>query len=126
MIPRPPRSTRTATLIPYTPLFRSVHRPWLTGALGIARGDVDALHAEALHEPCPILAAGRRARIQARIPVGVSGDVQQRLLHEPRHHARVGAAAGDRGGAAGLVLSDTCRVGIERAIKLSLPDASET
>src|SRR3546814_8627148 len=92
MIPRPPRSTRTATLIPYTPLFRSVHRPWLTGALGIALGDVDALHAEALHEPCPILAAGRRARIQARIQVGVSGDVQQRLLHEPRHHARVGAA----------------------------------
>src|SRR3546814_14308201 len=51
-----------------------VHRPWLTGALGIALGDVDALHAEALHEPCPILAAGRRARIQARLQVGVSGD----------------------------------------------------
>jgi hypothetical protein len=28
---------------------------------------------------------------------GVAGDVEQRLLDEPRHHARVGAAAGDRG-----------------------------
>src|SRR3546814_7490269 len=26
MIPRPPRSTRTYTLFPYTPLFRSGHR----------------------------------------------------------------------------------------------------
>src|SRR3546814_5415447 len=25
MIPRPPRSTRTDTLFPYTPLFRSIH-----------------------------------------------------------------------------------------------------
>src|SRR3546814_17084333 len=30
MIPRPPRSTRTDTLFPYTTLFRSQHRLFLT------------------------------------------------------------------------------------------------
>src|SRR3546814_2999279 len=30
MIRRPPRSTRTDTLCPYTTLFRSVHDPWRT------------------------------------------------------------------------------------------------
>src|SRR3546814_5043304 len=31
MIRRPPRSTRTNTLFPYTTLFRSVSCPWLAG-----------------------------------------------------------------------------------------------
>src|SRR3546814_9286816 len=33
MIRRPPRSTRTDTLFPYTTLFRSVHRPALVDRL---------------------------------------------------------------------------------------------
>src|SRR3546814_6883620 len=36
MIRRPPRSTRTDTLVPYTTLFRSPHC-WLTGRAGLAR-----------------------------------------------------------------------------------------
>ena len=32
--------------------------------------------------------------------LGVARDVEQRLLDEPRHHAGIGAAGGDRGGAA--------------------------
>src|SRR3546814_9966367 len=93
---RPPRSTRTDPLFPYTTLFRSVvrhpllvgapaelgrlqafgdealdrpgvpelvHRPRLARALGVALGDVDALYAEALHEPRPVLTAGGRAGV---------------------------------------------------------------
>src|SRR3546814_5841571 len=52
MIRRPPRSTRTDTLFPYTTLFRSVERVLdtqryarLTKALGSAR--MDCLHAHA-------------------------------------------------------------------------------
>src|SRR3546814_11924735 len=33
MIRRPPRSTRTATLFPYTPLFRSLGIPLLSAAM---------------------------------------------------------------------------------------------
>src|SRR3546814_7273855 len=32
MIRRPPRSTRTDTLFPYTTLFRSIDHPWREGA----------------------------------------------------------------------------------------------
>src|SRR3546814_13342444 len=38
MIPRPPRSTRTATLLPYTTLFRSI-QSWL--ALPQERQEID-------------------------------------------------------------------------------------
>src|SRR3546814_20874469 len=35
MIRRPPRSTRTDTLFPYTTLFRSIRRLGITGSIGI-------------------------------------------------------------------------------------------
>src|SRR3546814_4001911 len=43
MVRRPPRSTRTDTLLPYTTLFRSADRRW-RGALGVreARADAEA------------------------------------------------------------------------------------
>src|SRR3546814_11233719 len=45
MIPRPPRSTRTDTLFPYTTLFRSpVER--IDVAVGLALGDVAAVEPE--------------------------------------------------------------------------------
>src|SRR3546814_19254632 len=51
MIRRPPRSTRTATLLPYTTLFRSpspgglaVAPPPLGPALGLPDGDVEVKH----------------------------------------------------------------------------------
>src|SRR6185295_479832 len=59
------------------------------GALGVALGDVDALDADAPHQRRPILAALRLGNRNA----GVAGDVEQRLLDEPRNHAGVGAAA---------------------------------
>src|SRR3546814_2640089 len=39
MIRRPPRSTRTYTLFPYTTLFRSCHCPPRAGSIAHARGD---------------------------------------------------------------------------------------
>src|SRR3546814_6643939 len=38
MIRRPPRSTRTDTLFPYTTLFRSVHHMYATGLPSISLG----------------------------------------------------------------------------------------
>src|SRR5262249_20957003 len=67
----------------------------ITGALGVALGDVDALHADLLGEPAPLL-AGRRF---GELDLQVGRDVEQRLLDEPRHHAGIGAAARDRRGA---------------------------
>src|SRR3546814_6715035 len=53
MIPRPPRSTRTDTLFPYTTLFRSVlahlARPGLRAEYAYAQGAIARVHALALH-----------------------------------------------------------------------------
>src|SRR3546814_7472555 len=53
MIQRPPRSTRTDTLFPYTTLFRSIgeqeqianHEHWPFPAVGLAPGDRDRRNA---------------------------------------------------------------------------------
>ncbi len=70
----------------------------VAGALGVALGDVDALDAEraASGGPSPRGSAARRRST----PVS-RGDVEQRLLDEPRHHAGIGAAAAHRRDAAG-------------------------
>ncbi len=73
-----------------------VHRLRLLGALGVALGDMDALDAELHGKLAPAFAALRLVDRRA----GVAGDVDQRLLDEPGHHAGIGAAGGDRGGAA--------------------------
>src|SRR5262245_66394474 len=58
-------------------------------ALGVTLGDMDALDAEALGEPAPLLAGlGLRHRY-ARVVC----DVEQGLLDHPGHHAGIGAAA---------------------------------
>src|ERR1700736_6965841 len=63
---------------------------------------MDALDAELVGELAPAFAAVRL--VKGRI--GVAGDVEQRLLDEPGHHARIGAAGGDRSRPArALVLS---------------------
>ena len=67
------------------------------GALRVALGDVDALHAHALHELRPFIARLRLLVLEADVP----GDVEERLLDEPGHHAGIGAAAVHRRGAAG-------------------------
>ncbi len=70
-----------------------VHRLRLLGALGVAFGDMDALDAKLVGELAPAFATF--GLVERRI--GVAGDVEQRLLDEPGHHARIGAAGGDRG-----------------------------
>ncbi len=65
-------------------------------ALGVALGDVDALDANRLHERRPAGAVLRLLDGEAE----VAGDVHERGLDQPGHHARVRAAAGDGRGAA--------------------------
>src|SRR3546814_3710974 len=60
MIRRPPRSTRTDTLFPYTTLFRSTARAWLAAG---ARRRVPRLRAAV---PGPVRA---RPRTRHRLPV---------------------------------------------------------
>ena len=69
-----------------------VHRLRPLGALGVALGDMDALDAELVGELAPALPALRLVEGS----IGVAGDVEQRLLDEPRHHAGIGAAGGHR------------------------------
>src|SRR3546814_19882908 len=58
MLRRPPRSTRTDTLVPYTTLFRSAHRPGGPSAIGLG-------HRTGGHR------VGRRERVDG--PGGVQG-----------------------------------------------------
>src|SRR5262249_40535575 len=68
----------------------------IAGALGVALGDVDALDADALHQAAPLLAAARLDEVELEL----AGDVDERLLDHPGHHAGIGAAAADGGDAA--------------------------
>ena len=88
---------------------KTFHRPgvdehvhWLRPlrALGVAFGDMDALDAELVGKLTPAFAALRLVDFR----VGVAGDVEQRLLDEPGHHSGIGAAGGDRGRAAGILV----------------------
>ena len=91
-----------------------VHRLRLLGALGVALGDMDALDAGLLGEPAPLLAGLRLLELEA----DVAGDIEQRLLDEPGHHPRIGAAAADRGRAARLLAArgeDGLAQGVVRA-----------
>src|SRR3546814_2838771 len=63
MNPRPPRSTRTYTLFPYTTLFRSVGQR-LADALGLG------LHLQLRVAPALLLAAGLDAQRRERIELG--------------------------------------------------------
>jgi hypothetical protein len=51
------------------------------------------------------LCAQPRGRLRlVVVKAEVGGDVEERLLDEPGHHARIGAAAGNGGDAAGIFL----------------------
>ena len=66
-------------------------------ALGVALGDMNALDPGALHQPRPVGAG--LGLVECKTDRG--GDVEQRLLDHPGHHAGIGAAAAHRGDAAG-------------------------
>src|SRR3984957_18464629 len=70
-----------------------VDRLRLLRALGVAFGDMDTLDAELVSELAPAFPALRLVKRS----IGVAGDVEQRLLDEPGHHAGIGATGGDRG-----------------------------
>src|SRR3546814_13735998 len=58
MIRRPPRSTRTDTLFPYTTLFRSAilaEHPLLAGVIGIGANHVRRMIAQKAERLCPSL-----------------------------------------------------------------------
>src|SRR3546814_11347422 len=65
MIRRPPRSTRTDTLFPYTTLFRSVRRPYRAGGLGAGNPDGDAENRQRLNGR-----GGEDRQAARRIPAG--------------------------------------------------------
>src|SRR5262249_59300570 len=65
-------------------------------ALGVALGNVDALDAGTMHQPRPVVTRLGLIELQTKL----SGDVEQRLLDEPRHHAGIGPAAAHGGDAA--------------------------
>src|SRR3546814_20871894 len=93
MIRRPPRSTRTDTLFPYTTLFRSSPRDGLgllseTGVYGLAddrtagRAALDALERPGL--PVLVVRADRVARVHRRSRMNIAAaphlDAERRLL----------------------------------------------
>src|SRR3546814_2144411 len=109
IIRRPPRSTRTDTLFPYTTLFRSV-RPWLAAAdavvapLLLARGVQNKLlEAMAMARPVvasPAAATGIDAVDGEHLIVAEGGaamaDALCRLFDDRALAVRMGAAARER------------------------------
>src|SRR3546814_5673487 len=100
MIPRPPRSTRTDTLFPYTTLFRSVQSrdgkvsASICGGPPDRAGEISAwLHAGAHRADCPslrIFAPGafvRHVQASCRGDSGALSATQARGGHEVRSQA---------------------------------------
>ena len=78
-----------------------VHRLRVLRALRVALRDVDSLHAEIAHQLRPALAVVEARLVE--LVLELSGEIDQRLLDEPRDHAGIGAAAGDGGRAARIL-----------------------
>src|SRR3546814_1635070 len=109
MIRRPPRSTRTDTLVPYTTLFRSVE-PLVgqPGDLGVEQAEVDVL-AEAGHATVVQRRQDRGHRVHAAHDVGDSDADLHRLAlrlagqaHDAAHALGQVVVAGARRIGAGL------------------------
>src|SRR3546814_16945741 len=79
MIRRPPRSTRTDTLFPYTTLFRSGGRARRAGTAGAGRGG-----------------RRRRARETAGAARGRTAGTEESLRLQPRRHRGAGRGAAGR------------------------------
>src|SRR3546814_8466408 len=95
MIRRPPRSTRTDTLFPYTTLFRSGARgqeanPGLSEGFSVRAGACRGADRDAFGRRAITAAAG--ARIRPPIELAGAGRADQR----PRHGDARPVAGGDR------------------------------
>src|SRR3546814_3027098 len=97
MIPRPPRSTRTDTLFPYTPLFRSENATAIGPSplrLVQAQRDIDdpaACPAEAAPKAVPTGLGGQFRQVQTGFPIGLLQRQRRRPKRQP--DARRGRAA---------------------------------
>src|SRR3546814_13463186 len=83
MIRRPPSSTRTATLFPYTPLFRSEQR--LLKALGWLKARTGSTGGKVRTVASALLSSGTRddealQRMELSTPKGFGDRLQARLL----------------------------------------------
>src|SRR3546814_18589226 len=87
MIRRPPRSTRTDTLFPYTTLFRSVR----LDRAGCRRGDVHLPRGVLPGEGRAGAAPGGEPGEGPRPPRPVAGPVQPRLWQGRGHHLQAAA-----------------------------------
>src|SRR3546814_15337570 len=124
MLRRPPRSTRTATLVPYTALFRSVgrlrigssveqvalHLEWRLAPQGVEFGFVravkfaDDLHAlderdVGLNEPIPLCLSRFGAVFEQRLATSLIAGVPIGFGHygidfEPSEERKIGSASG--------------------------------
>src|SRR3546814_10889468 len=118
MILRPPRSTRTDTLFPYTTLFRSQQlAPGPPGAvIGHRRGDQVLVHGE--RQRCRRAVPGETAQEGADLAVAgaTTAEVRRDLRREYlggaqravvlRHEGIVGIVRGGAGGEAGAELAE--------------------
>src|SRR3546814_11866461 len=90
MIRRPPRSTRTDRLFPYTTLFRS-------GGPGVAfRNSFDALHFEGAHQVPPELYLSRGYLVLMANPRGDPGygrEHQEAILEGWEYPPQIGRAS---------------------------------
>src|SRR3546814_13247744 len=100
MIRRPPRSTRTDTLFPYTTLFRSLHR---RGAY--SRSAASARRPYALGDDDQLRARPDRWRLRRPASSGILGSrlgpafaARRRISADGRYARRFGALHGDTGG----------------------------
>src|SRR3546814_11834319 len=102
-IRRPPRSTRTDTLFPYTTLFRSGARPPGAGGVGLRRVAPGAPGGENRIDPAPsgvdLVAPHAQGRVAAHhvhqqplLDVGIAAAEGLRKAHVPRHVPQARAA----------------------------------
>src|SRR3546814_15821200 len=96
MIPRPPRSTRTDTLFPYTTLFRSA----LPAVEGDLHGEAPRLVLEGVH--LGLDGGGRAIRREALDVYLVLVDAALQQCFLGRVHHRAGAADEEAGDVLGL------------------------
>src|SRR3546814_2133096 len=120
MIRRPPRSTRTDTLFPYTTLFRSAARAGVTGILAVAAhadtgerrchvGFAEAQVRGGLFDaagtlvevgargPVVAVGAGEGLERRLRVPAALVGQQVERLVVDARRVVHVHAAVVDVG-----------------------------
>src|SRR3546814_10850508 len=77
MIRRPPISTRTDTLFPYTTLFRSLRRP------GLARSAAHGERAGAFHPGVPVGSGDAGSGNRAHVQLGFRRGLRQRAQFRP-------------------------------------------